>query len=50
MLSRWRRGGVTALPDPKSVNYTSEHVALAKTITRRRHVVAAVSNRVPILR
>ncbi|ORY26329.1 Gaa1-like protein [Naematelia encephala] len=47
MLSRvWNR------PPPKltSTNYSPEHVALAKTIRRRRKIIAAVSARIPLVR
>lgn len=48
LTSKWRQKG--PLPDPQSVNYSREHVSLAKTIGRRRKVVAALDKRLPLVR
>lgn len=32
------------------VNYTAEHVALAKTVAKRNRILATVSSRIPLLR
>ena len=48
MLSRLRRRGPS--PDPKSVNFTREHVTLAKTIARRRKVLGLVNRYLPRIR
>ncbi|KAK8864688.1 hypothetical protein IAR55_001940 [Kwoniella newhampshirensis] len=50
MLSRLRRKPSGPPPDPKCANYTAEHVALAKTIARRRRILDVVWRHVPLLR
>ncbi|WVN87652.1 uncharacterized protein L203_102835 [Cryptococcus depauperatus CBS 7841] len=40
MLSKLRRRNAGPPPDPNSINYTTEHVSLAKTISRRRRLIA----------
>jgi hypothetical protein len=47
MLRRFRR---TEPPELTRINYTPEHVALAKTIARRRRIVAAVARSIPLIR
>ena len=48
MLSRLRNKGPP--PDPTSVNYTTEHVSLAKTLGRRRWVMNKLDERIPLTR
>jgi hypothetical protein len=53
MLSRLRalkarKGGVVA--DVDGVNYTAEHVGLAKTIRRRKRILNTVSEKLPLVR
>ncbi|WVR06746.1 hypothetical protein IAU60_003781 [Kwoniella sp. DSM 27419] len=50
MLSRLRRRHAGVRPDPSSVNHSPEHVTMAKTIARRKRVVDAVWERIPLLR
>jgi hypothetical protein len=48
MLSRLRKKGPA--PDPSSVNYTTEHVSLAKTLGRRRWLLDKLDERIPLIR
>ncbi|WWD17002.1 hypothetical protein CI109_101438 [Kwoniella shandongensis] len=50
MLARLRRKPAGPPPDPKSVNYSAEHVALAKTIARRQRMLNSVWRHVPLIR
>jgi glycosylphosphatidylinositol transamidase len=47
MLRRLRRAQP---PELTSINYTPEHVALAKTIARRRRIVAAIARSISLIR
>jgi hypothetical protein len=48
-LRRRKNGGDKVVPDPDGINYTTEHVSVAKTIARRRRVLGAVSSRIPLI-
>jgi len=48
MLSRLRNKGPP--PDPTSLNYSTEHVSLAKTLGRRRWLMNKLDERIPLIR
>ncbi|OCF60861.1 glycosylphosphatidylinositol transamidase [Kwoniella mangroviensis CBS 10435] len=50
MLSRIRRRNAGPRPDPKSVNFASEHLTVSKTIARRKKVLGVIWEKIPLIR